>query len=377
MYPTKRSPQQYPSKAVAFNAQNSGQAKGFQKRYAGSPFVQGYKATGGDLPQENADFLQSETMWKYLSNKCLKDENETIPEWQKRAPAVILLGAMKCGTHALTESLWEHPLVARNGHWELHFFDNDKPIRTDQGIYASQTRHAYANAFRKASPEFFENMVQRNNDDTSMIAMESSPRYVLSSDRLPHLILCVVPWIKFLVMVRDPVGRAESQYRYLDEARRAIDKPMVDWEAWIDDDLRLLREAGVFSAQNRDEERLAWKKYQRRPNSNMIVGRGLYVLQLLDYFEAMDEYGKARSDMLVIQSERFRHNRQEEYNGVLQFLGLPPHTLQNAREEIHVTLHKDEAPMPVSTKRELRKIYHPYNQRLYELLGWSESFQWR
>ena len=90
-YPTKQSPT---SKAVPFHSKNSFHSKGFQTRYANSPFVQGYKPTGGDLPQENGDWLFSESSWKYLSNHCLLNET-AIPDWQRRAPYAILLGAMK------------------------------------------------------------------------------------------------------------------------------------------------------------------------------------------------------------------------------------------------------------------------------------------
>jgi hypothetical protein len=276
----------------------------------------------------------------------------------------------------LTESLWEHPFVARNNHWELHFFDNEQErgiVRTTEGIHQKKTQSAYAKAFHKASPEFFE----RYREKQTMIAVESSPRYLLSSDRLPYLILCVVPTVKFLVLVRDPVSRAESQYRYLDEARRKQDRPMVDWMAWIDDDVRLLEKAGIFNATTRVEEKLAWKRYQRKSNSNMIVGRGLYVLQLLDYIEAMDDYNKSRSDILVLQSEQFRYHRQDQYNKVLEFLSLPEHTLRNATEEVHPTLNKDlSTPLPPAIRIKLQSIYHPYNQRLYKLLDWSEDLHW-
>jgi hypothetical protein len=208
--------------------------------------------------------------------------------------------------------------------------------------------------------------------------MESSPRYLLNSDRIPHLIMCTVPWVKLLVLVRNPIERAESQYRYLDEARRANDQPMVDWQTWVDDDLRLLTEAGVFTARTRVEERLAWKRYQRRPNSNMIIGRGLYVLQLLDYYETMDAYKKPRSDMLVLQSERFRRHQQSDYNIVLKFLDLPPHALENVTGNVHATQHKHESTstMPDSIKEYLKQIYQPYNERLYELLGWRKDLRW-
>jgi ribosomal protein L20 len=32
----------------------------------------------------------------------------------------------------------------------------------------------------------------------------------------------------------------ESQYRYLDETRKKYDNRMVDWDTWIEDDIRLL-----------------------------------------------------------------------------------------------------------------------------------------
>lgn len=362
-------------------------------------------------------------MWKYVDNHtCLihnksdggkdgdddddDDDHAALDRWQRRAPYAILLGAMKCGTHALTEALWEHPLVARNGHWELHFFDGDRPFRTEMGIDHWKSRTAYAAAFRKASPEFFQRLVAEEEDDDHhdhnndtngsgdaatadgmplrpddddqggmrrVIAMESSPRYMLNSDRLPHLIVCVVPWVKFLVLLRDPVARAESQYRFLDESRRENGKPMVDWTAWIDDDVRLLAEAGFWNATSREEEKLAWKVYQRRPNSNMIVGRGLYVVQLLDYLDAMDATTKPRSDMLVLQSEKFRGERQGEYDRVLTFLGLPPHSLLNSTGEVHATQNKGvSTPMPESVRRRLQLLYRPYNDRLYDLLGWEK-----
>lgn len=212
--------------------------------------------------------------------------------------------------------------------------------------------------------------------------MESAPRYLLNSDRIPQLILCTVPWVKLLVLVRDPIARAESQYRYQYESRLANNKKMVDWETWVEDDLRLLHEAGVALDpainQTREEEKLAWKRYQRRPNSQMIVGRGLYVLQILDYFEMMDQYHKPRSDMFVLQSERFKRHQQFDYNRVLDFLGLPPHGLHNVTGYVHATGHKNETitDMPAAVRKKLEEIYQPYNERLYALLSWRIDLRW-
>jgi hypothetical protein len=146
---------------------------------------------------------------------------------------------------------------------------------------------------------------------------------------------------------------------------------MVDWETWIHDDIRLLNQAGVLEAQTKEEERLAWKKYQRRPNSNQIIGRGLYVMQIEQYFEAMDRAGKPRSDLLLLQSEEFRGNRQHEYDKVLDFLSLPPHRLANLTDE-HTTNKQLTTLMPDAIREKLKDLYRPYNERLYRLLGWGK-----
>ena len=50
-------------------------------------------------------------------------------------------------------------------------------------------------------------------------------------------------------MARNPVERERVNIgTYLDKERRAAGKPMVDWQTWIYDDLRLLNETGVRDA---------------------------------------------------------------------------------------------------------------------------------
>jgi hypothetical protein len=155
--------------------------------------------------------------------------------------------------------------VARTGHWELQFFYSPRAIRSDKGIHVEVTRqNYYAQAFRKALSEFefdFETFHNTTSSNNRMVAIESSPRYLLNSDRIPDLILCVTPWVKMMAILRDPIVRVESQYRYLDETRRKLQKPMVDWETWIQDDLRLLHTVGVLNATTPQEEYLAWKIY--------------------------------------------------------------------------------------------------------------------
>ena len=158
---------------------------------------------------------------------------------------------------------------------------------------------------------------------------------------------------------------------------------MVDWEKWVYDDLRLLRKAGVLQDWTKvdfDEfsgsaqELLAWKTYLRNASSQMIIGRGLYTLQIEQYFSAMDRAGKPRSDFLAVRSEELRSNTQEVFDSVLEFLGLPSHHLGDfsARHETG----KNVTAIPLHLKKELEDLFTPYNQRLYKLLGWEDVWQY-
>ena len=118
----------------------------------------------------------------------------------------------------------------------------------------------------------------------------------------------------------------------------------------------------------------AWKTYLRNPNSQMLLGRGLYAIQIEHYFEAMKKAGKPRSDFLVIQSEALRSDTQKEYDRVLEFLELAPHNLSDV-SEIHKTA--SYAPsLPSALRVELERFFEPYNRRLYKLLEWDNDV-WR
>jgi hypothetical protein len=147
---------------------------------------------------------------------------------------------------------------------------------------------------------------------------------------------------------------------------------MVDWETWIQDDLLLLHMAGVLNATTSQKEYFAWKTYQRRPHSNQIVGRGLHVIQLEQYFEAMERVGKPKAELYVMQSERFCSHQREEYDRWLHFLDLPSHHLSNLTETHRTSV--SSTPMPDSIRRQLQDFYRPYNERLYQLLDWDRGW---
>ncbi len=137
-------------------------------------------------------------------------------------PNLIIIGAMKCGTTALHRYLGLHPDVAMSEPKELNFFCGpERPLgREDErsewlagnwhrGVrwYAAQFRSAPVRG--EASPGY------------------TSPSFPNAAERMAR----VVPGARLVYAVRDPIGRAVSQYfhhRAEGTERRPIEEALLD-----------------------------------------------------------------------------------------------------------------------------------------------------
>lgn len=114
-------------------------------------------------------------------------------------PNVIVIGAMKCGTTAVHRYLDAHPEIAMSDPKELNFFFGpDRASRSQAGNWHRGSGW-YAAQFPDAAP----------------VRGESSPGY--TSPDHPEAagrMAAVVPDVRLVYLVRDPVARAVSQYRH-------------------------------------------------------------------------------------------------------------------------------------------------------------------
>ena len=241
--------------------------------------------------------------------------------------------------------------------------------------------------------------------------VDITPSYFLYSGRLPPYITCVVPWVKLVVLLRQPVQRAYSHYhmwaRTQRADRRTIDEkddetvtPIPTVHAWIAKDVQALWQYGVLqeaaavaaTSTTRHEQpantttRLdqAWQRYTSTLHDH-VVGRGLYAISLQHWWTAMDAAHKPRQDLLVISSQDFLHHRDDTYRRILQHLQLPyeaPHP-----DNAHVQSYHDDDDdndddtnnngtattanhtfMPVHLQRLLQDLYRPFDWQLRQLL---------
>lgn len=137
-------------------------------------------------------------------------------------PTVIVIGAMKCATSAVHEYLDEHPAVSMSRPKELNFFNGpDRPPHQDR------ERWWLTGQWHRGLDWY-----SRQFDGTAPARGESSPAYTApSSPEVPERMAAVVPDVRLVYLVRDPVDRAVSQYlhhhREGDE-RRPLREALLD-----------------------------------------------------------------------------------------------------------------------------------------------------
>ena len=182
---------------------------------------------------------------------------------------------------------------------------------------------------------------------------EASPYYVVH----PHAaqrIAQVVPQVKLIALLRDPVSRAYSHYMHNRRAkhRRAGREPLSFEQAIEQEGGRI---SGEWERMIADEnyDSAAFRCYS-------YLQRGLYHQQLERYLHHFD----ARQ-LLVLKAEELFQDAQACFDRVLTFLGLAPHKLKSQRVR---NSGKYEAP-PEATLARLREYFDPHNQRLFDLLG--------
>ncbi|CAD6194370.1 unnamed protein product [Caenorhabditis auriculariae] len=133
---------------------------------------------------------------------------------KKRFPTAIIVGVKKAGTRALLEFLRLNPHVKAPGP-EVHFFDKN---------------------FHKGLEWYREQMPLTTSDD---VTIEKSPAY-FHSKNAPERIKALNPNTKIIIVVRDPITRAISDYTQASSKRKRLglmpsfeDMAVGDCAVWL------------------------------------------------------------------------------------------------------------------------------------------------
>jgi len=179
------------------------------------------------------------------------------------------------------------------------------------------------------------------------LAGEASPSY-LFHPFAPQRVAELLPDVRLVALVRDPVDRAFSHYQH----EVAFGREPLSFEQALDQEeermrgeLERMRDPAYFSH--------AWWNYT-------YASRGLYAEQLERWLAVFP-----REQLLVVSSEDLLERPGETYSRVLEFLGAPPHEL-DSYPRIFV---REYDRMDPRTRERLSAQFGEPNAGLYELLG--------
>ena len=247
----------------------------------------------------------------------------------RELPDAVILGAQKCGTSSLHNYLTQHPGVIAPLRKEVHYFDLN---------YGRGEAWYRAHFGRQGEPG---------------LNLDSSP-YYLFHPAVPRRMRELLPDVRLIVLLRDPVRRAYSHYWH----ERDKGQEELSFEAAIDaEPERLGRVAELLASGELERSR----EHQR----HSYLARGRYAEQLERWFATYP-----RERIRVLRFEDFVQDPLAALNGTLEFLGLPP----AASVRLEARNARRYPPMQEATMARLREYFEPHNRRLEALLG--RTFGW-
>jgi len=266
--------------------------------------------------------------------------------WLRLLPNFIIIGTQRGGTTSLYSYLASHPAIGPASTKEVHFFD----LKFPKGMTW------YRAHFPSALEKYYIERVQGH----TFITGESSP-YYLFHPHVPKRVAKAVPHAKLIVLLRNPVDRAYSQYNHeVDGGRESL----PTFEEAIDHE-----EERVKS----EREKLLRNEYyvSEHHRHHSYLAKGVYVDQLLNWMNFFP-----REQFLILRSEDFYANPAEKLQQTLDFLNVPQTTLTSAEQEFKTYNNKTFTKMHPDTRKRLVEYFRPHNERLYDFLdtdfGWNK-----
>lgn len=237
----------------------------------------------------------------------------------------LVMGAQKSGTTALAYFLMQHPEIYIPAEKEMHFFDDD--------------------AFFKScgSVDYTEYHKDFDAPPGARVVGEATPIYMYwrpATERIKQY----SPSIKMIFILRNPIDRAYSHYRWLQKVMRNESLP--------------------FSVAIRLERIRRLRRFPRQTRKYSYIDRGYYARQikrLLQYFSL--------SQMLFIKTEDLRDNHESTLYRVFDFLGV------SRISYIKPAIVNDNQypPMSESDRMYLSKKFEKDIKDLEKLLAWDCS----
>ena len=266
----------------------------------------------------------------YYQSACYQQTLTSNSEFVKKyweigkltGPEFVIIGVHKGGTTSLYAYLIQHPQVIA-------------PIKKEMDFWSWKFN---------GSVDWYRSHFSPIPEQGNFLTGEASPSY-FDYREVPTRLFNAFPKIKLILLLRNPVDRAVSQYHHWKR---------LNWEN------RSLEEAF-----NSDLEKLIVGKIDVWRKDLNYLARGVYVEFVREWLRVFP-----REQLLILKSEDFYQNTVASMEKVFAFLGLPMHHLPE-----YTTWNPGTySPISESMRHRLNDFFRPHNQGLEEYLGMK--FNW-
>ena len=251
-------------------------------------------------------------------------------------PDFIIIGSMKCGTTSLYYDICEHPCTIAAAYDEIGFFDSNFHLGLNWYRSMFPTKRRIEDIRRK---------------EGVAITGEDTPFYFwnpVAAKRIQKLL----PNIKLITILRNPIDRAYSEYQDLVSS----ESNSPSFETFIENEINTRR---------KDSSLITEENFEIFNQKNSYLLKGIYVDQLKIWAGLFP-----KEQIFTLSTENLNSEPITALESVFQYLNLPDYKIKNIQRQ----KQKKYVPMNSQTRKILIEFFKPHNERLFKFIG--KKFDW-
>ncbi|MHA1294862.1 MAG: sulfotransferase domain-containing protein [Promethearchaeota archaeon] len=250
---------------------------------------------------------------------------------KRSLPQFLIIGAQKAGTTSLFNYLISNEHIKRPLKKEIHYFSEN---------------------YKKGELWYRMHFTIIRDDSITLDASTSYLFYPHAAKRVNSLI----PDVKIIILLRDPVERAFSHYNH--EVKIGNEKSSSFEEAI---ELEEKRTNNSYERMKIDEN-----YYDKNVGFYSYIKKGIYIEQLKRWY-----YYFNRENILIIESKKFFKETYKTLERIASFLNIENRFYF---KPIIYNRGRRSTEMSIDTRNFLKNYYYNYNKELFRLIG--EEFDW-
>jgi len=284
----------------------------------------------------NNNSLKTRNCYRIVYHQLLKRNIFALTGSIRVLPDFLVIGAKRCGTTSLFYHLPEHPCISKSPHDNMGFFNDNF--------------HLGVNWYKSFFPTIFtRNKIK--SEFGNFLAFDVTTTY-MEEESTANNVYQIKPNMKIIVILRNPVDRAYSQY-HLNLREKAEKRSFED-----------AMEENMNELNKESHER-----YEIKPKfsveENNYLKKSLYAQQLRHWLNIFP-----MESMLILSTEEFESKQQVIYNKIFEFLNISQFEVKNTEK-----MEKGSYPqMKSETRSLLLDYFRSHNNELFKLI--NKKFDW-